>query len=191
MVCFLDLGTSKVSGLLIDDLSNSKINAFSSIETSGVKKGSIINISATASSISKCLSDIEKQSGAKIKEVLVSISGEEVSSTNSIGQAAISEKEVSARDIENALNMSSTMKIPSDKTLLYAMPNSYLIDGVGSISNPLGMNGIKLEAKSHLIHCSKNTKNNIKKCIKVSSSGIAIRKYFYCSLKMDSQPVYQ
>ena len=97
MVCFLDLGTSKVSGLLIDDLSNSKINAFSSIETSGVKKGSIINISATASSISKCLSDIEKQSGAKIKEVLVSISGEEVSSTNSIGQAAISEKEVSSK----------------------------------------------------------------------------------------------
>ena len=70
------------------------------------------------------------------------------------------------------------MKIPSDKTLLYAMPNSYLIDGEGDISNPLGMNGIKLEAKSHLIHCSKNTKNNIKKCIKVSSSGIGIRKYF-------------
>lgn len=182
MVCFLDLGTSKVSGLLIDDLSNSKINAFSSIETSGVKKGSIINISATASSISRCLADIEKQSGSKIKEVLVSISGEEVSSTNSIGQAAITEKEVSARDIENALNMSSTMKIPSDKTLLYAMPNSYLIDGEGDISNPLGMNGIKLEAKSHLIHCSKNTKNNIKKCIKVSSSGIGIRKYFYSQL---------
>ena len=182
MVCFLDLGTSKVCGLLIEDLSNSKINAFSSIETSGVKKGSIINISATASSISQCLSDIEKQSGSKIKEVLVSISGEEVSSTNSIGQAAITEKEVSARDIENALNMSSTMKIPSDKTLLYAMPNSYLIDGEGDISNPLGMNGIKLEAKSHLIHCSKNTKNNIKKCIKVSSSGIGIRKYFYSQL---------
>ena len=182
MICFLDLGTSKVSGLLIDDLSTSTIHAFSSIETSGVKKGSIINTFATASSISQCLRDIEHQSGFKIKEILVSISGEEVSSTNSVGQAAISENEVSARDIENALNMSSTLKIPNDKTLLYVVPNSFFIDGQGNIDDPLGMNGIKLEARSHLIHCSKNTKDNIKKCLKVSSSGIGIRKYFYSQL---------
>ena len=182
MICFLDLGTSKVSGLLIDDLSTSTIHAFSSIETSGVKKGSIINISATASSISECLRDIEQQSGLKIKEILVSISGEEVSSTNSVGQAAISENEVSARDIENALNMSSTLKIPNDKTLLYVVPISFFIDGQGNIDDPLGMNGIKLEARSHLIHCSKNTKDNIKKCLKLSTSGIGIRKYFYSQL---------
>ncbi len=182
MICFLDLGTSKVSGLLIDDLSTSTIHAFSSVETSGVKKGSIINISTTASSISECLRNIEQQSGFKIKEVLVSISGEEVSSTNSVGQAAISENEVSARDIENALNMSSTLKIPNDKTLLYVVPNSFFIDGQGNIDDPLGMNGIKLEARSHLIHCSKNTKDNIKKCLKLSSSGIGIRKYFYSQL---------
>ena len=78
--------------------------------------------------------------------------------------------------------MSSTMKIPNDKTLLYAMPNNYFIDGQGDISDPLGMNGIKLEARSHLIPCSKNTKKNIKKCIKVSSSVIGIRKYFYSQL---------
>jgi len=182
MICFLDLGTSKVSGLLIDDLSTSTIHAFSSVETSGVKKGSIINISTTASSISECLRNIEQQSGFKLKEVLVSFSGEEVSSTNSVGQAAISENEVSARDIENALNMSSTLKIPNDKTLLYVVPNSFFIDGQGSIDDPLGMNGIKLEARSHLIHCSKNTKDNIKKCLKVSTSGIGIRKYFYSQL---------
>ena len=182
MICFLDLGTSKVSGLLIDDSSTSTIHAFSSIETSGVKKGSIINISTTASSISECLRNIEQQSGFKLKEVLVSFSGEEVSSTNSVGQAAISENEVSARDIENALNMSSTLKIPNDKTLLYVVPNSFFIDGQGNIDDPLGMNGIKLEARSHLIHCSKNTKDNIKKCLKVSSSGIGIRKYFYSQL---------
>ena len=182
MICFLDLGTSKVSGLLIDDLSTSTIHAFSSVETSGVKKGSIINISTTASSISECLRNIEQQSGFNLKEVLVSFSGEEVSSTNSVGQAAISENEVSARDIENALNMSSTLKIPNDKTLLYVVPNSFFIDGQGNIDDPLGMNGIKLEARSHLIHCSKNTKDNIKKCLKVSTSGIGIRKYFYSQL---------
>ena len=182
MICFLDLGTSKVSGLLIDDLSTSTIHAFSSVETSGVKKGSIINISTTASSISECLRNIEQQSGFKLKEVLVSFSGEEVSSTNSVGQAAISENEVSARDIENALNMSSTLKIPNDKTILYVVPNSFFIDGQGNIDDPLGMNGIKLEARSHLIHCSKNTKDNIKKCLKVSTSGIGIRKYFYSQL---------
>ncbi len=182
MICFLDLGTSKISGLLIDDFSNPKISAFSSVETSGVKKGSVINISATASSISECLKNIEKQSGFKVKEVLISISGEEISSTNSTGQAAITERQVSARDIENALNMSSTMKIPNNKTLLYAMPNNYFIDGQGGIADPLGMNGIKLEARSHLIHCSKNTKDNIKKCLKICSSGIGISRYFYSQL---------
>ena len=182
MICFLDLGTSKVSGLLIDGLSTSTVHAFSSVETSGVKKGSIINISTTASSISECLRNIEQQSGFKLKEVLVSFSGEEVSSTNSVGQAAISENEVSARDIEIALNMSSTLKIPTDKTLLYVVPNSFFVDGQGNIDDPLGMNGIKLEARSHLIHCSKNTKDNIKKCLKVSTSGIGIRKYFYSQL---------
>ena len=182
MICFLDLGTSKISGLLIDDFSNPEISAFSSVETSGVKKGSIINISATASSISECLINIEKQSGFKIKEVLISTSGEEISSTNSTGQAAITERQVSARDIENALNMSSTMKIPNNKTLLYAMPNNYFIDGKGGINDPLGMNGIKLEARSHLIHCSKNTKDNINKCMKICSSSIGIGRYFYSQL---------
>ena len=168
--------------LLIDDFSNPKISAFSSVETSGVKKGSVINISATASSIRECLTNIEKQSGFKIKEVLISTSGEEISSTNSTGQAAITERQVSARDIENALNMSSTMKIPNNKTLLYAMPNNYFIDGQGGINDPLGMYGIKLEARSHLIHCSKNTKDNIKKCLKICSSGIGISRYFYSQL---------
>ena len=78
MICFLDLGTSKVSGLLIDDLSNSTVHAFSSVETSGVKKGSIINISATASSISECLRDIENKSGFKISELKILCSNKQM-----------------------------------------------------------------------------------------------------------------
>ena len=93
------------------------------------------------------------------------MSGEEISSTNSIGQVKISDKEVTIRDIEKALNMSKTMNVPNDKTLLYAVPSEYLIDGKNGIIDPLGMNGVKLEARTHLIHFSKNTKENILKVL--------------------------
>ena len=107
MICLLDLGTSKISSILIkNETGNPEVIAFSSIETSGIKRGSIINISSTAKAILACINQIESQSNEKIKELHIGLSGEEISSTNSIGQVKISDKEVTIRDIEKALNMS-------------------------------------------------------------------------------------
>ena len=123
MICLLDLGTSKISSILIKNESEEpEVVAFSSVETSGIKRGSIINISSTAKAIAACLKQIEDQSNEKIKEVQIGLSGEEVSSTNSTGQVKITDREVTFNDIEKALNLSKTMKVPNDKTLLYALP---------------------------------------------------------------------
>ena len=85
MICIVDLGTSKISSLLIDNIHNKEIKAFSSIETLGIKKGSIVNIGATSDSIAKSIKKLEEQSGEKIKEVNIAFSGEQISSTNSNG----------------------------------------------------------------------------------------------------------
>ena len=181
MICIIDLVTSKVSSILIDDAAKMTVKAFSSVETQGIKKGSIINIGATSDSIADSIRDLEMQSGEKIKEVNVAFSGEQISSTNSNGPVVIGQKEVTASDIQDALRISSTMKVPSDKTLLSVMPIEYIVDGQPGISDPMGMNGVRLEARTHLVYCSQNTKNNISKCVEEINS-LKINKYFFNQL---------
>ena len=181
MICIIDLGTSKVSSILIDDAAKMTVKAFSSVETQGIKKGSIINIGATSDSIADSIRDLEMQSGEKIKEVNVAFSGEQISSTNSNGPVVIGQKEVTASDIQDALRISSTMKVPSDKTLLSVMPIEYIVDGQPGTSDPMGMNGVRLEARTHLVYCSQNTKNNISKCVEEINS-LKINKYFFNQL---------
>ena len=181
MICIIDLGTSKVSSILIDDTENMTVKAFSCVETQGIKKGSIINIGATSDSIADSIRDLEMQTGEKIKEVNVAFSGEQISSTNSNGPVVIGQKEVTASDIQDALRISSTMKVPSDKTLLSVMPIEYIVDGQPGISDPMGMNGVRLEARTHLVYCSQNTKNNISKCVE-EINNLKINKYFFNQL---------
>ena len=154
MICILDLGTSKISSILVkDEDTKPEVVAFSSIETSGIKTGSIINIGLISEDISKSINELENKSGEKIKDIIVSFSGEQISSINSTGSVIIRQKEVTARDVQSALNMSSTLKVPNDKTLLYVSPNEYTIDGQPGIAEPIGMNGVRLEARTHLIYC--------------------------------------
>ena len=181
MICIVDLGTSKISSLLIDNIHNKEIKAFSSIETLGIKKGSIVNIGATSDSIAKSIKKLEEQSGEKIQEVNIAFSGEQISSTNSNGPVVIGQKEVTASDIQDALKISSTMKVPSDKTLLSVMPIEYIVDGQPGIIDPMGMNGVRLEARTHLVYCSQNTKNNISKCVE-EINNLKIKKYFFNQL---------
>lgn len=182
MICILDLGTSKISSILVKDEDLSpEVIAFSSVETSGIKTGSIINISQISEDISKCINELEDKSGEKIKDIIVSFSGEQISSINSTGSVIIRQKEVTARDVQSALNMSSTLKVPNDKTLLFVSPNEYIIDGQPGIAQPIGMNGVRLEAKSHLIYCSQNTKENISKCIE-ELNDLRIKKFYYNQL---------
>ena len=182
MICILDLGTSKISSILVKDEDLSpEVIAFSSVETSGIKTGSIINISQISEDISKCINELEDKSGEKIKDIIVSFSGEQISSINSTGSVIIRQKEVTARDVQSALNVSSTLKVPNDKTLLFVSPNEYIIDGQPGIAQPIGMNGVRLEAKSHLIYCSQNTKENISKCIE-ELNDLRIKKFYYNQL---------
>ena len=182
MICILDLGTSKISSILVKDIDSSpEVVAFSSIETSAIKTGSIINIGLISEDVSKCINELESKAGEKIKDIIVSFSGEQISSINSSGSVIIRQKEVTARDVQSALNMSSTLKVPNDKTLLYVYPNEYTIDGQSGIEEPIGMNGVKLEAKTHLIYCLQNAIDNISKCIE-ELNDLRIKKIYFNQL---------
>ena len=182
MICILDLGTSKISSILVkDEDTNPEVLAFSSIETSGIKTGAIINIGLISEDISKSINELENKSGEKIKDIVVSFSGEQISSIGSTGSAIIRQKEVTARDVQSALNMSSTLKVPNDKTLLFVTPNEYNIDGQPGIAEPIGMNGVRLEARTHLIYCSQNMKENISKCVE-ELNDLRIQKFYFNQL---------
>ena len=182
MICILDLGTSKITSILVkDEDKKPEVMAFSSVETSGIKTGSIINISLISEDISKSINELESKSGEKVKDVIVSFSGEQISSINSSGSVIIRQKEVTARDVQSALNMSSTLKVPSDIALLYVSPNEYTIDGQPGIAEPIGMNGVRMEARTHLIYCSQSAKDNISKCIE-ELNDLRIKKFYFNQL---------
>ncbi|URQ65594.1 cell division protein FtsA [SAR86 cluster bacterium] len=182
MINILDFGTSKICGIsVVQDENESKILGFSSIVTSGLKNGSIINMNETSRAVSLVLKDLENQSCGKIKNIYASFSGEQISSVNSLGQSEILDKEVSYRDMEKALRMSIAMDVPEDKRLLNVIPSHYIIDGQSGILDPRGMSGVKLEVRSHLIYCPKNSISNISKSI-FDASRLRVKKFFFNQL---------
>ena len=177
MICNIDFGTSKITTTLASsDTSNLEIHDFSSVSTSGLKKGSIINISDTAKAVEKSINNLQIKTNFKIKNVFVSFSGESISSTNSMGVAEIKDKQVSYKDMESAWKTSISMSVPKDKELIDVITSQFIIDGQSGIKDPRGMYGGRLEVSTHLVYCSKNAVNNLKKCV------VKIKRFFYNQL---------
>ena len=124
MFNIIDLGTSKITGITVKESNGmQKVVGFSSKSTAGLKKGSIINITETSKTIAEVVEELQSQSGENIRVVDVSFSGELISSTNSTGLATISDKEVSVKDQQSALQTSIAMNVPGDKELLNVVPS--------------------------------------------------------------------
>ncbi|MAO98280.1 MAG: cell division protein FtsA [Gammaproteobacteria bacterium] len=182
MICNIDFGTSKITTTLASsDTSDLEIHDFSSVSTSGLKKGSIINISDTAKAVEKSINNLQIKTNFKIKNVFVSFSGESISSTNSMGVAEIKDKQVSYKDMESAWKTSISMSVPKDKELIDVITSQFIIDGQSGIKDPRGMYGGRLEVSTHLVYCSKNAVNNLKKCVE-KINGLKIKRFFYNQL---------
>ena len=137
MICNIDFGTSKITTTLASsDTSDLEIHDFSSVSTSGLKKGSIINISDTAKAVEKSINNLQIKTNFKIKNVFVSFSGESISSTNSMGVAEIKDKQVSYKDMESAWKTSISMSVPKDKELIDVITSQFIIDGQSGIKDP-------------------------------------------------------
>lgn len=164
----LDIGTSKVVALVgeIDNDGNLTIIGIGSHQSRGLKKGTVVNIESTVSSIQRAVEEAELMAGCQIGSVYAGIAGSHIRSMNSHGIVAIRDGEVMAADIERVIDAAQAVAIPADQKVLHILPQEYIIDSQEGVKEPMGMSGVRLEAKVHLVTCAINAVQNIEKCIK-------------------------
>ena len=163
----LDIGTSKVVaivGQLTDD-GQLRLAGLGSYPSAGLKRGVVVNIEATVHAVSQAIEEAEVMTGESITSVYVGIAGNHVKSLDSNGIVAIRGQFVTEHDIERVIDAAQALSLPADQDVLHVMPQEFRIDDQDGIKDPLGMHGIRLEAKVHLITCSANARRNIETCV--------------------------
>ncbi|MEH6564179.1 MAG: cell division protein FtsA [Halopseudomonas sp.] len=168
MIVGLDIGTSKVVALVgeIGADGQLEIVGIGSHPSRGLKKGVVVNIESTVQSIQRAIEEAELMAGCQIHSVFAGIAGNHIRSLNSNGIVAIRDREVVQADIERVLDAGQAVAIPADQKVLHILPQEYVIDNQEGVREPLGMSGVRLEAKVHLVTCALNAVQNIEKCIR-------------------------
>lgn len=164
----LDIGTSKVVALVaeIDTDGGLEIIGIGSHKSTGLRKGVVVNIESTVQSIQRAIEEAELMAGCQIHSVYAGIAGSHIRSLNSHGIVAIKDREVQAADVERVIDAAQAVAIPADQKVLHILPQDYIIDTQEGVREPLGMSGVRLEAKVHLVTCAVNAVQNIEKCIR-------------------------
>ncbi|WP_436792273.1 cell division protein FtsA [Amphritea atlantica] len=174
MIVALDIGTSKVVCLVgevgLDGMID--IVGIGSHESRGLKRGVVVNIESTVHSIQRAVDEAELMAGCKIHSVTVGIAGSHINSMNSHGIVAVREGEVMEHDLDRVIDAARAVAIPADQKILHILPQEYVIDNQEGIREPLGMSGVRLEAKVHLVTGAVNAVQNIEKC--VQRCGLAV-----------------
>ncbi len=168
MIVGLDIGTSKVVAIVgeISPEGEIEIVGIGSNPSKGMKKGVVVNIESTVQSIQRAVEEAELMAGCQIHSVYAGIAGSHIRSLNSHGIVAIKDQEVYAADLERVIDAAQAVAIPADQKVLHILPQEYVIDHQEGIKEPLGMSGVRLEAKVHLVTCAVNAAQNIEKCIR-------------------------
>ena len=162
----IDIGTSKIAvavGEAKDD-GQVEVTGVGTAPSKGLRKGVVINIEATVSSISKAVAEAETMAGCDLSSVFASISGGHIKGINSHGIVGIRNKEVTSYDIEKVLEAAKAVAIPLDREVLHVLPQEFIIDEQDGIRDPLGMSGVRLEARVHMVTGSVTSAENIVKC---------------------------
>ena len=168
MIVGLDIGTSKVVAIVgeVREDGTLEVIGLGSHPSRGLKKGVVVNIESTVHSIQRAVEEAELMAGCQIDSVYAGIAGSHIRSLNSHGIVAIRDKEVTPADIERVLDAAQAMAIPADQKILHILPQEYVIDHQEGVKEPLGMSGVRLEAKVHLVTCAVNSAQNIEKCVR-------------------------
>ena len=163
----LDIGTSKVATIVavIDDVGDIDIVGIGTSDCHGLKKGVVVDIESTVQSIQRSVQEAELMAGCEISSVSVGVAGTHISSMNSHGIVPIKDKEVTRSDIDRVIEAAGAVAIPADQRILHVIPQEYLIDDHDGIQQPLGMSGVRLEAKVHIVTCADSAIQNITKCV--------------------------
>ncbi|MDP6967971.1 MAG: cell division protein FtsA [Gammaproteobacteria bacterium] len=181
MLVSLDIGTSKVVAMVaeVPAQGSMRIAGVSCQPARGLKRGMIVDIESTVLSIKRAIEAAELMAACKIDSLTVGIGGNHITSINSHGIVAIEGGEVSESDVDRVVDAARAVAISSDQKILHILPQEYVIDGQDGIRDPLGMSGVRLEVKVHIVIGSRNVAQNIEKCLT------------RCDLRMDGLVVNQ
>ncbi|MCL7420443.1 MAG: cell division protein FtsA [Methylobacter sp.] len=168
LIVGLDIGTSKVAAIVGELTSENKIEVIGigSTASRGLKKGVVVNLESTVQSIQRAVEEAELMAGCQIRSVFAGIAGSHIRSLNSHGIVAIKDKEVTQYDIDRVIDSARAVAIPADQKILHILPQEFVIDLQEGIKEPIGMSGIRLEAKVHMVTGSVSAAQNIIKCIR-------------------------
>jgi len=168
LIVGLDIGTSKVVAIVGEVVPEGKIEVIGigSHPSRGLKKGVVVNIESTVHSIQRAVEEAELMAGCQIHSVFAGIAGSHIRSLNSHGIVAIKDKEVAPGDVERVIDAARAVAIPADQKILHILPQEFLIDNQEGIKEPVGMSGVRLEAKVHMVTGAVSAAQNIIKCVR-------------------------
>src|SRR6184192_4149278 len=182
LIVALDVGTSKVACLVAELRPDASLEilGMGGHESKGLKKGVVVNIEATVGAIQRALEEAELMADCKISSAFVGIAGSHIRSFNSTGMVAIKDREVSALDVERAIDTARAVNIPTDQQILHVLRQEFIIDGQEDVREPIGMSGVRLEVKVHIVTGAVSAAQNIIKCVR--RCGIEVKDLGVCLL---------
>ncbi|APZ42143.1 cell division protein FtsA [Acidihalobacter ferrooxydans] len=168
MIVGLDIGTSKIVAIVGELSAEGRVDVvgIGSHPSRGLKKGVVVNIESTVQSMQRAVEEAELMAGVQIHSVYAGIAGSHVRSLNSHGIVAIKDREVRASDVERVMDAARAVAIPADQQILHVLAQEFIIDNQEGIREPIGMSGVRLEAKVHLVTGAVSAAQNIIKCVR-------------------------
>jgi len=168
LIVGLDIGTSKIVAIVaeLQPEGTLKVIGLGQHTSRGLKKGVVINIESTMQSIQRALEEAELMADCKINNVYTGIAGSHIKSLNSHGMVKIKDAEVSQMDVDRVIETARAIALPADQQILHILTQEFIIDGQEDVREPLGMSGMKLEVKVHIVTGAVAAAQNIVKCIK-------------------------
>ena len=168
LIVGLDIGTSKIVAIVAEVLPEGRMEiiGMGNHPSRGLKKGVVVNIESTVNAIQRALEEAELMADCKIRDVFTGIAGSHIKGFNSHGMVAIKDKEVTQADVDRVIETARAVNIPMDQQILHILTQEFIIDGQEDVREPLGMSGVRLEVKVHIVTGAVSAAQNIVKCVR-------------------------
>lgn len=168
LIVGLDVGTSKVVVTVAELLPDSRYQVIGvgQARSEGLRKGVVVNIEATVQSIRRALEEAELMAACRISDVFTGIAGSHIKSFNSSGMVAVKDREVTSTDVERVIETARAVNIPTDQQVLHVLTQEFIVDGQEDIREPIGMSGIRLEVRVHIVTGAVSAAQNVVKCVR-------------------------
>jgi cell division protein FtsA len=165
MIVGLDIGTTKICAVVSEfDEKDAEIIGVGTYPSVGLRKGVVVNIDNTVDSIQRAMEEAELMAGREIGSVFIGIAGSHIKGFNSHGVIAVKGQEVSQEDVDRVIDAARAVAIPLDREVIHILPQEYMVDEQGGILDPIGMTGVRLEAKVHIVTGAVTAAQNLIKC---------------------------